>query len=234
MSKDVPSQTKIVDCPDCGSRVGARVIASESFQPGDFDPIIVCLVKCPSCGLPICAISEVEFVPQENSNGELVGEWEESSLERVWPYPKKTFSSEVPKLVRNSLEEAERCFDARAYMACAVMCRRSLEALCKNHSVVQGSLSESMRELKERAVIDGRLLDWGEALRRAGNIGAHASDKDIKREDARDVLDFTIAICEYVYVLTDRYQRFQARQKKVAPLEKPNPTDSVTPPSVNL
>ena len=54
----------------------------------------------------------------------------------------------------------------------------------------------------------------GEALRNRRNIGAHASDENISREDASDILDFTIAICEYVYVLTQKYDEFKKREKK--------------------
>lgn len=46
-----------------------------------------------------------------------------------------------------------------------------------------------------------------------GNIGAHASNNRINKQDARDVLDFTIAICEYVYTLTSKYEEFKKRQQ---------------------
>ena len=69
-------------------------------------------------------------------------------------------------------------------------------------------------ELKDKGIIDGRLYEWGNSLRERRNIGAHATDEEIIREDAIDVLDFTIAICEYVYVLTEKYEEFKAREAK--------------------
>lgn len=59
-------------------------------------------------------------------------------------------------------------------------------------------------------------------LRDKRNIGAHASGEDVSREDAADVLDFTIAICEYVYVLTHRYKRFKRREAKRKGVKKPS------------
>ena len=57
-------------------------------------------------------------------------------------------------------------------------------------------------------------------MRNLRNIGAHASAEHISREDARDVLDFAIAICEYVFVPAQKYVAFQERlarpaQKKI-------------------
>jgi hypothetical protein len=98
-----------------------------------------------------------------------------------------------------------KCFNAKAYSACAVMCGRALEALCKENGAKNWQLAKGIKELKEKGIIDGRLFEWSEALRDRRNIGAHVTEEDISKEDARDVLDFTVAICEYVYVLTDKY-----------------------------
>ena len=45
-------------------------------------------------------------------------------------------------------------------------------------------------------------------------MGAHATVSKITKEDARDLLDFGLAICEYVFVLNEKYNRFTERQTK--------------------
>ena len=50
--------------------------------------------------------------------------------------------------------------------------------------------------------------EWSEALRKERNIGAHAIETEINRQDANDIPDFAVAICEYVYVLTDKYNTY--------------------------
>ena len=75
-------------------------------------------------------------------------------------------------------------------------------------------LAKGLKELKDKGVIDGRLFEWGDSPRGRRNIGAHATDEEVSREDANDVLDFTIAICEYVYVLAEKYEGFKARDDK--------------------
>ena len=77
-----------------------------------------------------------------------------------------------------------------------------------------------LQRAKDEVQIDGRLFQWGDALRERRNIGAHATEEDISGEDAKDVLDFALAICEYVFVLSERYADFQARSQKKK--KKPN------------
>ena len=219
---------KFVDCSNCESRIGAEVLTSCHFSDEDSGvELIIYLLKCPVCALPICAVSEVELTGKIDENGEIAGEWEEGLLERVWPFPKKHFF-ELPTSVKQSLEEAEKCFDAKANLACSVMCRRTLEVLCVDLGLLNKSLPENLQELKTKGIIDGRLSEWGETLRQMGNIGAHANKGHISKQDARDILDFTVAICEYVYILTDKYEKFRMRQQKqqVQPTLKMDSTEN--------
>lgn len=79
-------------------------------------------------------------------------------------------------------------------------------------------IAKGLAELKVKGIIDERLFAWAEALRRERNIGAHASDEDTTKENAQDIIDFTIAIFDYVYTLTEKYEKYVARK-----LSKPSP-----------
>jgi len=177
------------------------------------DPVHIYLLECPGCGIPLVGRSETIQVDFD--------EYIETRLERVWPKPKRATAIQIPKSARDSLEEARRCFDAKAFNACVVMCSRALEAICKDHSIKMRSLMTGLKALKEKGVIDGRLYEWGDALREARNIGAHAAESETTREDAKDLLDFTYAIGEYVYVLTGKYNDFLSRKQKLQKSESP-------------
>jgi hypothetical protein len=73
-------------------------------------------------------------------------------------------------------------------------------------------LGSGLKELKEKEVIDNRLFAWGLELQKHRNIAAHATDEKISRADAEYLLDFVIAICEYVFVLTEKFQEFMSRK----------------------
>lgn len=200
-------EQKIIECPDCESKVSAKVIAKKEYGPSDYnDPCCIFFLECPVCKRTMVGHSDLIQVDYDD--------WDYENPMRLWPSQEKFLDSSIPRNVTRSIEEASKCYKAKAYAACAVMCGRSLEALCKEHETKNWQLAKGLKELKDNGIIDGRLFEWGEALRDRRNIGAHATEEDISKEDARDVLDFTFAICEYVYVLADKYKKFKEREQK--------------------
>lgn len=203
----------IIDCPTCESKVDAKLLATK--QGGDGPPDETYFLSCPVCDGTILAYSEVVQVGDD--------EWDMSRPRRLWPNASVDETDmTLPKVVRKSLQEATTCYKAKAYGASVVMSGRAIEALCHEHKTKAKNLAGGLKELKTQGIIDGRLFDWGEALRERRNIGAHASDEDISQDDAKDVLEFAKAICEYVFVLSDRYAAFIARSKKKTPTIEPS------------
>jgi len=196
----------IIDCPNCESKVDG-ILKGEVVEnaPDDF-PHKCVLVQCPVCGWGLLGISE--FDPSEYDNEQ----W--SNLYRVWPKQESHVDREIPDIARNSLVEAKLCFKAKAFSACAVMCGRAIEGICVHYQTKNKSLAKGLEELREKRLIDDKLFEWGEALRMHRNIGAHATATKISKDDARDLLDFTQAICEYIFVLTEKFNKFKERAAK--------------------
>jgi len=198
----------IIECPYCESKVDGVVIGEhESYNPTeDPFPFKAVLVKCPVCNNALLGGTElIQVGPDEH-------EWD--SLNRLWPEQESYVDYDIPTIARNSLIEARICFKAKAYSASVVMSGRTLEGVCKHHSAKSKNLSAGLKELKDKGVIDDRLFKWGEELRKHRNIGAHASNEKISKADAKDLLDFVSAICEYVFVLTEKFNKFMERKSK--------------------
>lgn len=200
----------VIDCPNCDAKVDAKVLAQkvtgDHDGPDDSERFYFC--QCPACSSILLAKA---FFGQCSPD-----DFDYINPRLLWPVSEQSapFSESIPKLVRKSLNEARTCCQARAYSASVVMSGRAIEAVCIEHKTKSRTLAGGIRELKAQGVIDGRLFDWSEALRERRNIGAHATEEDVSREDAEDVLNFAIAICEYVFVLSDRYKEFIVRSKK--------------------
>lgn len=193
----------IVECPYCETKVQGTFIGECAFLDPDSFPTKVVLVCCPICRSPLLGGQDlVQTGPEEH-------DWRGTA--RLWPRPDESIDWSIPDIVRHSLEEARKCFKARAYSACAVMCGRALEGVCNKYNAKNKMLAGGLKELLEQGVIDKRLFEWGEVLRKHRNIGAHASADSIPKEDAKDLLDFVNAICEYVFVLSDKFEKFLER-----------------------
>lgn len=116
-----------------------------------------------------------------------------------------------PAEVRDSYSEADACFKANAFNATAVMCRKTLEHICKELNV-KGTLNESLEKLGKDGTVDTRILEWAHGLRGMGNVGAHAGTSKVSREDARDILDFSRALIDYIFTYALKFKSFKDRQ----------------------
>jgi len=103
------------------------------------------------------------------------------------------------------------------------MCRKSLEAVCDAHAFKKGVLASKLQEMKDKGIIESRLFQWAEALRIAGNQAAHDVDSTIVAQDARDLIQFTEALLEYVFTFRDKFDQFMKRRAAT-------PSSRVTPP----
>jgi Domain of unknown function (DUF4145) len=195
----------LAECPFCDRAVLAHVQGTYVEQPDDDtgggQPILYSLVRCEGCG-----------------SGLLLGQADEStgwsSPQRLYPVTNDLpLSGFVPEQLRREHDEARACFKAHAYTATAVMVRRTLEGVCQDQGITKKqALVASLRELHTAGRIEGRLLEWAEALRILGNQGAHYTGTPLSRQDAADALALAEALLDYMYVLTAQYERFMRRR----------------------
>lgn len=231
---ELPKQkTFIVDCHICKAKVAA-VETGRAQRGGWIEEIgepfgeILVVGECPSCNsLLVGESTQIDF-ENVNANDD---RW--SDIVRVFPKPPKAFSSyRIPRVVKDSLLEADRCLQANANIAACVMLGRALEALCRDvlDEQAQGDsisepaakakskkklmLGEGIKQLREKKIIDDRLYDWSQQLQAFRNLAAHPEDISISRDDAEDLQTFVYAIVEYIYDLADRYNDFKKRAEQ--------------------
>lgn len=200
----------IIECPHCDAKTecierGAVEVDLE-YVPS---PTRYVLLECKICEAALLGITELIQTGQE--------EWEWDTARRLWPVPETDLDDAIPDIAKVSLVEAKICFKARAYSACAVMCGRAIEGVCMHHDPSTRSLATGLKKLRDAGLIDDRIFKWGEALRVNRNLGAHATTEKVARADAQDLLDFSLAICEYVFVLHEKFERFEKRRAKISP-----------------
>lgn len=233
-------RTFVVDCNWCKAKVavaesGRAERSGIDQETGEPYASRILVGICPSCTSIVAGMTQqVAFMNYDSDEDR----W--SDVVRIYPKPPKMFSSHrIPRVVRDSLNEADRCLQASANIAACVMFGRSLEALCQD--VLQdGSdkasssaatsvptkpkkkimLGAGIEELKNKKVIDERLYDWSQHLRAFRNLAAHPEDISISLEDAEDLQTFVHAIVEYVYDLADRYKEFKSRVEARAKRKK--------------
>jgi hypothetical protein len=195
-----------VACNACGV-VLAPVLGKQSLYNDDTpEPQETVLVECPSCSQPIVA-QRWYFETGMYMDGTTEGEF--TKFKRVFPSPDPEISWEPPEAVRVSLREAHTCLGAQAYIASAAMSGRALEALCRDLNADDSMLGKGLKQLHAGGQIDDRLYEWGKELNKQRNIAAHPDPQPISQREAQYVFDFALAIADYVYVLTAKFERFK-------------------------
>ena len=128
----------------------------------------------------------------------------------IYPAPVR-LSPSIPAGLRREWEGAQTCFQAKAYAASVVMVRRTHEGACVDQGVKGNTLAKSVKQLADKGLVDETLAQWADALRIAGNRGAHYTGNPVPREDAEDALAFAEALLDHIYVLRKRFERFRGR-----------------------
>ena len=197
----------LVQCPKCNSPALAESVTqyidqSEFPIQPPWDDLYV-VVRC-----RICFEYMLITHPQDEKN-------KRSFLrnnKRIWPTSDREMSSKIPESLRLEHKEARSCFKIAAYTATVVMVRRTLEGVCSENGVSKTPLIKALQQMQTDGLIEGRLLEWAEALRVLGNEGAHFTGQRVAREDAQDALALAEALLDYLYVFSAQFDEFKKRR----------------------
>src|SRR4030042_5309262 len=97
----------IIECPNCESKVDAKVLAEHESVDEDTGPYKVSFLGCPICNNVMLGYQDyIQTGPDSYV-------WE--SAMRIWPSPEGHISGYIPDIVGKSLDEAEKCYKAKAF-----------------------------------------------------------------------------------------------------------------------
>lgn len=94
------------------------------------------------------------------------------------------------------------------------MCRKAIEAICKDKGESTGTLAIRLKKLNEKKLLENTFYNWANELRLIGNDGAHSHELIINQKDAKDSLDFLDSLITYLYHLVDKYEKLKLRRTK--------------------
>ncbi|MBD2255647.1 DUF4145 domain-containing protein [Nostoc parmelioides] len=212
---------KILTCLTCKAFVNAEEINNYTIEIHDEYPLATTngemlitfnkysFFKCPKCFKPLVTCTEYDNEPSS-----------EDKLTILYPTSNKTISSEVPTYIKKAFDEAILCFNSNAFTASVIMCRKTVEGICKERGIEKNTLQKKLEIMKEEGIIDQNLYDWANILRLAGNDAAHDLDVVFDIADAQDIVDFTYAIIDYIFTYRKKFESFKKRRQKQENEEK--------------
>ncbi len=135
----------------------------------------------------------------------------EEEIRQLFPVVKDL--SGVPTDVVNSYSEAKKVKNISP-LAFVTLIRRSLEYVCMEKGAVGKDLNDKLKDLGKKEIIPQTLSKMSHVIRILGNIGAHADNTEIGKDEARIIDDFFIAVLEYVYIAPEKIKKVEKYLKK--------------------
>ncbi|HAA85637.1 MAG TPA: hypothetical protein DCE14_04700 [Kosmotogaceae bacterium] len=143
-------------CPECNMQVSARVIYSGHGSPSQKDVLLDesdSRYETELYSVALCTRCESPFLLKQ-TYCEVPGEFVTLvSQELLYPKPSNLPIGNAPEPVIRAYRQAASCFRSSSFEASALMCRRSLEALCKHLSAKGDNLKTKLNSLAEQGVI---------------------------------------------------------------------------------
>lgn len=230
MNKERKILVDTIRCGHCGNKTLMHLITEGEYQKdisrndyGDLTVWKVYLLRillCPNC----LNFNIIEYSEERCIFNEDLYDYELDNLDPNYLYPyNKTFAdiSSKAKNIRDTYTEASTCFKAELYTSSVAMCRKTIEMLCLYFDISEPyTLDGKLLEMRNKAIIDSKLYEWANALKKFGNDAVHTSTK-FSKEDAQDILDFTYALVEYCIDFDYKFEKLlQRRGQNKASLSK--------------
>lgn len=159
-------------------------------DPTKVDPTKLA-IRCPHCrkqGVFSGRLSDLAFHKEPDGDNARVGIREcpnpecrgivffENERHGRQTYPPETIdfdSSDLPERIVTAFSEAVICHASGAYLAAALMVRRTLEELCEDRGARGKDLKTRLAQLGATIVVPADLLEAADELRLLGNDAAH-------------------------------------------------------------
>jgi len=202
-----PADIPVV-CPSCHAAALAKVVGISTYSVVEANVVgRYTYAACSRCDNPMIFHQDWEQWDDE---------YEIPAPRIIYPSDTKVFGGQIPTPVRIAFEEAETCFKAGAHTASPLMCRRCLEAIAHDQNATGNGLIGKIKDLESKGIITKDFVDWFDMLRQVGNQAAHDVNAAVGLSDAKDTLDFTHAILEFIYTYRQRFDEFRNRRAKAA------------------
>ncbi len=125
----------------------------------------------------------------------------------------KTPLTDLPEVVEKKYAEALKV-STISPSSCAVLVRKTLEAICRFENASGRVLADKLRYLADTERIPRTLADVALHLKQLGNLGAHFDEDEVTKEDVPIILDFVELLLEYLYVAPARIETVRKRLNK--------------------
>ncbi len=204
-------------CLHCGAVTILRIRAEYIYAVNgedyrgtkDMNRVQWSLLQCLECSAPTLLQSDIVTKLDQSS---VPSTWKTTveAIKALYP-AEPSIAPSLPEPIGKLYAEAMKV-KLLSPSSCAVLVRRTLEAVCQHEYATGATLAKKLKNLAESGKIPQTLVDVAFHLKQLGNLGAHFDvDDDITTEDVSIILDFVDLFLEYLYVAPAKIQAVKDR-----------------------
>jgi len=215
---------EIMLCGHCGKHAVFTVCAQNDVKPTFSDDYpgqeitIWRILLCSSCGEPTLERSWIEYKYERDIDFTALTIPVAAEKKILYPGAKVAKPlTDIPAVIAKEYEATLRVRDVSSN-ACAVLARRTLEAIFTHEGAIGGSLYQKIDTLLKSTSIPPLLADVAHLGRHIGNLGAHFEKGEATEADVAIMLDFLETILEYLYVIPAKVTLVKSRLNQASSL----------------
>jgi hypothetical protein len=194
------------------------------------------LARCPHCGVDMPYLqfrNTFELTDFQGSKklwavyscnrcaGLIIARGSGWNAEIIEVYPDKIaeLSDDIPERARNFLRQA--LDSIRSPSGAVMLAASSVDAMLKSKNLRPGTLFERINQAASQHLITKEMAQWAHDVRLDANDQRHADESAPlpTSEDAKRVIEFALALAQFMFVLPARVQRgLQSAQQGQIPL----------------
>lgn len=174
-------------CPWCNTQDVSMIVVNQNvpFAIASGGTKQWSWLSCPRCGNAI----SIETHPNANQINKVVPD-EPSSAMKV---------NHLPSDVEEYYTNAQTVLNAGVPSSAAVELRRTLEAAAHHQGVNEKTLVKDIEKLAEMGLITTNFVGVLGHVRKVGNVGAHAGDQSLTREEVEKAMTFTTQVLRNLF-----------------------------------
>jgi hypothetical protein len=106
----------------------------------------------------------------------------------------------LPLWVQQELDEVLLLMRIGAYSSMAIICRRFVERITREHGAAGRGLKVRLEDLIRRKVLSGATLLWMEGARELGNVSAHSESVNMVDDINQSIVLLALALAQALYL----------------------------------
>lgn len=218
------AETKLTDqtikCGHCGNEGVMYIIVDKTEPPVETEyGVNWKILRCPSCYSVNIFQQDFFEVDDWDENTWIPSHYSRGKPVCLYPASRRTFKH-LPKNVEKAYEVAVKTYSVEP-IAFAVLVGRTLEFVCQDRSAKGKDLNGMLNDLATKGEIPKIIADMAHGLRFFRNVGAHATDMEVSREDAAILRDLCEAVLEYIYEAPSMITQLEERISQLKSSHQP-------------